>query len=825
MVYSTPQRKTTWYSPSPSATTGMTINPITGYVQTPRLPVNKPGSGGTTSSSSDSSQTSSETSDNNSTNVSTSQTSNSNITYTPEYLYGQARLEDFKKKYIEKYGFAEQENAIRTAEATIRRIESGEITSATKPFGYGFSPLDQALTKDNVSDFKAQLERLKAQRKGAMSGGGSSGPSNSGGSASTEIPIQKGPELVYGPAPGLMQQYKDVIANEGYFGGTISFIGYKTAGLFDQVLNEGNIGIYKFKGANSYQQEGIRNLGQFTGETALVTIPGIQYIGAGLMTGRGVESVATSSGRERLNIQVENLINEGNSKTYSRFVVGSGPVLDVAFGGAILSSGLKESVNAARLRNIERTPLVLDSERSVRIESQTKGFDILYGSKKVGKETFNVELQHSFLKIMDSEGNLNKVIYENGKGIVSRSRGNKVEGILFESGGNINIQSNARIIKEGIDYPILDKGPYKNTLDLKDFQSASGTIFVKPLKEGSISVEKYLKFPSPKYKVNFITEFKGPENPEIKFGKFGGIGKEVSENEILFASGKTKSLRYYPIEDKITSIQNIENIGKIRRIEINEKDLNPNTESSIDSGYKWIKKLDSGNLKTSQVQKTSPASASYINEVLEKSINLFEKPVQKTSSKIRPSMKSELKSMGLSDLETPKAKQKSNLSSGQRSNDLSLSRNFDALISGQNSRQKQRNEYKTSLKSEQVLKNDLMQRESLDSSLASKLRFNTKQQFKTTPKNPSPMIDIGFPNFPKPSKKIVPFVPFDLDNQLKKESRSKKRSRSNDRLILTSDFIGKTFGIRRKVKRKDLYRKARGQEFDIGIAGIPELID
>jgi len=143
--------------------------------------------------------------------------------------------------------------------------------------------------------------------------------------------------------PGLKQQYKEIVAREGYIKGTLGFIGMKARGVVEKqevraMQGKPSVFMPGISGGRSY---GSAELGP-TVEGSIRYSPYFTPVGSTLLMAGGTEELITPSGRKRIKAQQTYYQKQkGYSPTKAKIASYSLPAIEVGFGALGVTSQVK----------------------------------------------------------------------------------------------------------------------------------------------------------------------------------------------------------------------------------------------------------------------------------------------------------------------------------------------------------------------------------------------------------------------------------------------------------------------------------------------------
>lgn len=177
-------------------------------------------------------------------------------------------------------------------------------------------------------------------------------------------------------AKGYIESSKDYfnrLRNErGFFGAIPSFLGNELVGLKEGFENKdfraGDKNAFVYSAETS-------NLARATGEIGTYFIP---VVGSGILLGQGVETFATPSGRERLSEEIKTRIESGQNPYLANAVAFSTPVLNIAGGGAGLTSVWKYAKTSRANTLLEEAPT---NFKELSFQRGNEGVSFIYGTR------------------------------------------------------------------------------------------------------------------------------------------------------------------------------------------------------------------------------------------------------------------------------------------------------------------------------------------------------------------------------------------------------------------------------------------------------------
>lgn len=311
--------------------------------------------------------------------------------------------------------------------------------------------------------------------------------------------------------------------------------------------------------------------------------------------------------------------------------------------------------------------------------------------------------------------------------------------------------------------------------------------------------------------------------------RFVGAAEDVDGDAISFVTGRAKKVRVSIPEARARIGAEIEAVGKIKKVK--RKEPKSIIEFSTDNGIDEISQLAiqkvQARQKTKGIQRISKTILPGVAQAAEISLAKTLKAPAKGSIEEAAAVSSKLitRSAGVKPAVTTRVKQKIKISPAQVAKKDSFTAQAQSISQVGRVRQRGRQRTKAATKLSSSLAQAARAETKLMTSPAQKVRQKTKQiqksvlpfTFLTRAARAGRIVKPTFTFKPKP-------LDLDLDSAFAPTKKPTKKKKREEAIFFTPGFIEKTFGIRKKITRKEARRIAR-QQNPLVARAIPDFVD
>lgn len=355
------------------------------------------------------------------------------------------------------------------------------------------------------------------------------------------------------------ETYKEIIRRLGPVTGTFEYVGEKAKELVKPQKLGYLSDYYPYETKGTYNplssEEEERRINIKTEGTKEAVKPAIKttaYLtpaGFGIMIAEGVESYGFPGGRENIKQTAETLSQDyGIPSGLAKGIAWLLPAAEIGMGSLGLKGQIKGKILSREQKLFSNTPTEIIGKR---IETEKGGLDILVGYKKAGKSEYLTTIKQPFYKAGEE-----KIVFESGKGIAYKLKGNKIDVVGFETSGRAYPGGKGRAVTKTPEGIIISKEI--------EAETGFGRIISKEKFRGQFNLKKMVS-PSGELSINA----KGMIQPSSGITKETFLGFSREEGDIIKILGaKGKKLKYFPEGDKFVLSGELESFGNIKRLNL-----------------------------------------------------------------------------------------------------------------------------------------------------------------------------------------------------------------------------------------------------------------
>jgi len=282
---------------------------------------------------------------------------------------------------------------------------------------------------------------------------------------------------------------------------------------------------------------------------ALITTSLFTPAASVVLVGGGIESYAFSANRKELADTSLNLQSKGLGKTTSDIISWGTPAAEIALGGWLGKSQIKNFGISRELKALKNAPVKVVG---FQLEGEKGGLQLLRSEIKAGKATYTSDLIQPFYQTEKG------AIFEGGIGRSTRLKGSDLSIVKFESGGKVtSIDTMPKLIgKNNLGLDI--------SKSLPDYQANAGRFYIKPTARADLKLAEM-----PNWKGGFNLEATGKITNlpgTSKYQNFLSIGKTNEKDIIGIMGGTPNKLRYNVVNDVLSLRTKPDTFGFIKRL-------------------------------------------------------------------------------------------------------------------------------------------------------------------------------------------------------------------------------------------------------------------